>query len=165
MPPPDDHSSTVLDFTIQQQQQTHWCWAAVVSSILQYYNPAYPSQQEIVTRVLRIQGAGYSRYFNSAGVIDKPLHIYRLLNKKVKGQVTLNNIVQQLTNHCPVGIRIGWQEGGGHFAVIYGCKTENGHSTLYIADPLHGTILLSYTDFKKEYAHSGYWTHTYYIRG
>jgi len=29
----------VLDFEIQQQERTKWCWAAVAASVARYYDP------------------------------------------------------------------------------------------------------------------------------
>jgi len=64
----------------------------------------------------------------------------------------------------PVGARIGWNNGGGHFMVIYGYSLVVGTEWFDIDDPIYGKRHLTVADFSSNYQGSGSWTHTYFTK-
>jgi len=60
-----------------------------------------------------------------------------------------------------VGARVGWHGGGGHFMVIYGCRTMNGINYYDIDDPIYGKTQITETAFNTAYQGAGSWTHSY----
>jgi hypothetical protein len=61
----------------------------------------------------------------------------------------------------PVGTRIGWSGGGGHFMAIYGYSLVEGVEYFDIDDPIYGKSHLTVADFSSNYQGSGSWTHAY----
>jgi hypothetical protein len=65
----------------------------------------------------------------------------------------------------PVGARIRWNNGGGHFVVIYGYSRIAGTEYFDIDDSFYGKSHLSVTIFSSSYQGTGMWTHTYFTKG
>ena len=78
------------------------------------------------------------------------------------GQATFAQIQAEVDAGRPIGARIGWSGGGGHFMVIYGYSTWFGEEYVDIDDPIYGKSHLTLVDFSTNYQGSGTWTH-YYI--
>ena len=73
------------------------------------------------------------------------------------------DLCTELDNGRPLGVRIGWSGGGGHFNVV-GCYTANplfGLQSLEIEDPWYGTSVWDYDTFRTAYQGTGSWTHSY----
>jgi len=63
----------------------------------------------------------------------------------------------------PLGVRIGWAGGGGHFNVV-NCYTWNSLlrlESVQIEDPWYGTSVWDYDIFRTAYQGAGSWTHSY----
>ena len=76
---------------------------------------------------------------------------------------TFTDLRTELDNGRPLGVRIGWSGGGGHFNVV-SCYTWNllrRGRTIQIEDPWYGTSVWDYDTFRTAYQGSGSWTHSY----
>jgi hypothetical protein len=60
----------------------------------------------------------------------------------------------------PLGVRIGWSGGGGHFVIVEGYK-PCPEQRVAIDDPWYGASDLTYNAFVSSYQGTGSWTHSY----
>jgi hypothetical protein len=75
--------------------------------------------------------------------------------------VSFQNVCDEINAGRPVGARVGWSGGGGHFMVIYGYSVVGGTNYFDIDDPIYGKSHLTVAAFSQNYQASGVWTHTY----
>ncbi len=156
-----------LCFVMQHQEQTQWCWSATATSVALYYNGASTWTQ--CTLVNAELGRSDCCTNPSSGDCNKPWTLSTALTRvghlaSVSGSSTsFANVRTELDNRRPLGVRIGWSGGGGHFNVI-GCYTWNSLLRLQsveIEDPWYGTSVWDYDTFRTAYQGSGSWTHSY----
>jgi hypothetical protein len=80
------------------------------------------------------------------------------------GQLNQFTDVQaEIDNGRPLGVRIGWSGGGGHFNVL-SCYTWRRRPSLHsvqVEDPWYGTSVWDYDAFRTAYQGSGSWTNSY----
>ena len=63
---------------------------------------------------------------------------------------------------APIGVRVGWYGGGGHFMVVAGCLTApDGTMYIDICDPIYLNTRFALDAFADSYQGGGDWTHTY----
>jgi Papain-like cysteine protease AvrRpt2 len=155
-----------LCFTMQYQEQTQWCWSATATSIAHYYNAtSIWTQCSLVNEEL---GRSDCCTNPSSGDCNKPWMLDTVLTRVghlasfVGGSTSFAGVCTELDNGRPLGVRIGWSGGGGHFNVI-GCYTYSplGMQSLQIEDPFYGTSVWDYDTFRTAYQGSGSWTHSY----
>ena len=155
-----------LIFTMQAQQQSNWCWAAVSTSVSHFYDSTSSwTQCEVAnTQLGRTDccGAGASGACNVYGYLDQGLqevgHFDHLQNGTVTFQVLRNEIVASR----PLGIRVAWSGGGAHFIAAIGA--EEGDLVL-VGDPGSGAnSLVDYATLETSYSGSGTWTHSYFTK-
>jgi hypothetical protein len=155
-----------LNFSMQPQTQTNWCWSAVSVSTSKFYN--FSSQW--TQCALANQQLGQSTCCQSGGTtacnqtwyLDKALTETGNLDNWQSGTVSEQILEGELIRTFPVGIRIGWSGGGGHFVIVDGATTSN--STVHVEDPIYGTSDIAYSTLTSSYQGSGSWTHTYFTR-
>lgn len=158
-------TSKQLAFTMQSQLASNWCWAATSNSVSHYYwfLSAW-TQCTIVNAELNRTDACTSPIPSGANV---PWYLDRALSRTnnfvsiTGGQASFALIRSEIDAGRPVGARIGWNGGGGHFMVIYGYSTWFGVEYLDIDDPIYGKSHLTLNDFATDYQGSGTWTHYY----
>lgn len=150
---------------MEPQLQTQWCWAACSSGVSHFYDGASTWTQ---CRVANAEmGQKTCCADGSTGQCNKPWYLDRALartgNKAAApgGTVPIASIRAQIDAGHPVGARVGWAGGGGHFVVISGCL-DDATGVLEVRDPIYGTSEISIASFASSYQGSGSWTHTYY---
>lgn len=161
----------VLNFTIQKQLMSNWCWAAVTESINNFYKGTPISQASIVAKVidkpicalgkpipLCNEMADLSYALNSVG------HLKTNLNNALSPIDTANCIA----NGNPLGCQLYLPSlGGGHVVVIYGTY-QNNHGTmmLCVADPKDSAqLVMPYKLFLNNYRGiGGQWVRSYITR-
>lgn len=154
--------SILLLFKMQHQVENQWCWAATAVSISQYYNPSsHWTQCQVATTAL-----GISNCCILPTLCNKPWYLERALSitnnfTSIQGALSFHDVELELSNGRVVGARVGWFGGGGHFMVIYGCKTINGINYYYIDDPIYGKSEILEFAFQTAYQGAGSWTHSY----
>ncbi len=165
-----DASWVRLNFTMQDQSQTLWCWAATTVSVAAYYDPQSDwTQCAMVNAVKELTtccGDGSSIECDEANVLDAPLSRADVLDHKERGSVGYDVIRQETDAGRPIAFRIRWSGGGGHFAVIEGYR-GSGDEFVAVDDPDPGydavdISVSALTDGK--YQGTGSWTHTYFTR-
>jgi hypothetical protein len=157
-----------LAFTMQPQQQTQWCWAAVAVSVSHYYDPSSTwTQCGLANGELNQTTCcqdGSSAACNVPWFLDRALQRTGNLNAFSSGVTSFAGVRTEINGGRPLGVRIGWSGGGGHFAVIAGYKPGPGEQRLAIEDPWYGASDLTYADFQSSYEGTGSWTHSYTTR-
>ena len=159
-------SSKQLGFTMQAQTESNWCWAATSNSVSHFYwFRSTWTQCKIVNAELGRTDACTMPAPSGANVpwyLDKALDRTQNFVSIHAGTATFAQIRAEIDAGRPIGARIGWSGGGGHFMAIYGYSTWFGEEYLDIDDPIYGKSHLTLNDFSTNYKGSGTWTH-YYI--
>ena len=157
-----------LNFTMQRQLQTQWCWAATSVSVSEYYDPdTHWSQCTMVNAEKELTTCcrdGSSEDCDTPNVLDAPLSRADVLDHKQTGSVGYDIIRREIDAGRPLAWRIRWSGGGGHFAVIEGYQSF-GDEWVAIDDPLYGASDLPVSTLTGgSYQGTGSWSHTYFTR-
>jgi len=150
-----------LGFTMQHQQQTQWCWAAVSVSVNLYYHPASGQIQCAVANSALGQTTccndGSTAQCNQPWFLDQALQIVGNLNVVTSGKAVLSKVKTEINQCHPLCLRIGWNGGGGHFVAIYGYSRK----LINVGDPWYGNSVVPYAAFPNTYQGGGSWTDSY----
>ncbi|MGY1698979.1 papain-like cysteine protease family protein [Geodermatophilus sp. SYSU D00766] len=159
--------SKQLDFTMQAQTESNWCWAATSRSVSHFYWFLSPWTQ------CRVANAELARTDCCGSPAPTPCNVPWYLDRaltrtrnfvRITGPVAFSVVRAEIDAGRPVGARIGWSGGGGHFMCIYGYSTVLGQEYVDIDDPIYGKSHLTVADFSTNYQGSGTWTHTYFTK-
>jgi len=155
-----------LGFTMQSQLQTQWCWAACSVSVSAFYDSATAwTQCSVVNAEL---GQTTCCQNGSTAQCNQPWYLNLALTRTGNlvswsgGTATIAQIRSQIRSRRPVGARIGWSGGGGHFVVIVGYRACDRDEYIDVRDPIYGSSDLPISTFTSSYRGTGSWTHTYY---
>ena len=156
-----------LSFTMEQQLQTEWCWAATSTSVSVFYDPVNsPWSQCTVVNAEQAQTTccqnGASSKCNVSWYLEKALTRTKNLNYYVNNSLSISDLDKELKNGRPMGTRIGWAGGGGHFNVLGGASTKD--SRVHVHDPIYGDLDYDYNSYCTKYQGTGTWTHSYYTQ-
>jgi Papain-like cysteine protease AvrRpt2 len=157
-----------LAFNMQMQTESNWCWAATSTSVSHFY---WWWSTWTQCRVANGE-LGHSDCCNSPvpSACNVPWYLDKALTRTnnfvsiMGGQASFQQIKSEIDAGRPVGARIGWNGGGGHFMVIYGYSRIFNFEYFDIDDPIYGKGHLSVSDFADNYQGSGTWTHTYFTK-
>jgi hypothetical protein len=74
-------------------------------------------------------------------------------------------VTTELDAGRPVGVRIQWPDGGGHFLLIDGYREFSaGAPQVHVADPYYGPSYVLYSNLVKGYQDDGIWTDTFFVQ-
>lgn len=163
-----------VGLTVERQQQTQWCWAAVSNSVSHFYNAGSTwSQCTIVNAELGRTNcctSGSSSACNKSWYLDRALRRVGCLLTWASGTLSFATVRSLLGAGRPPCARQGWSGGGGHFMAIVcvfegvvGALSGAGSTAkrVKISDPWYGDSIVDYTTFVSGYQGSGSWTHSY----
>ena len=157
--------ATVEMYEMQHQQQTNWCWSAVATSTSIYYNPGSNwTQCNLANNALGQNSCcqnGGTPQCNKAWYLDRALSITGNFDHMTYSAESLDSVQGQANAAKPLGARIGWSGGGGHFVMLTGV---GNNSMVAVEDPWYGPSYISYNTFKTSYKGSGTWTHSYFTK-
>jgi hypothetical protein len=181
-PPPGIVNPVTWPFTMQPQQETYWCWAAVAVSINDFLNPpglaAGFTQSTLATQLLEQQGITApdcsetpgSTVCNQPQRLDVALTITGNLRQDgalSKQHLTFDCIQDWMNAQLPVGARIKWRGVGAHFIALSGCKVmSSGQRMVLVQDPNTSPTCLGFIDYDtvvEDYQQAGYWDDTYLV--
>jgi peptidoglycan hydrolase-like protein with peptidoglycan-binding domain len=156
----------VLNLTMQAQQQSNWCWAAVSSSVSHFYDPASSWTQ---CKVANAQlgrtdccGGGASGPCNVYGYLDLGLTEVGHFDHLQAGTTTFAVLQSEIIGSRPLGIRVAWSGGGAHFVTAIGAEAGD---LVLVGDPGSGTnSLVDFATLQTDYSGSGTWTHSYFTK-
>jgi hypothetical protein len=161
-PPRPRHAN--LHLAMQTQQESQWCWAAVATSVSLFYNAGSGRTQCSVVNAELGQTTccqcGCTPACNQPWYLDLALQRTANLASWSAGTVAYSAIRGQVVAGRPLGARIGWSGGGGHFVVLDGYNSAGGQY-LSVRDPFYGSSVYTYASFQSSYQTIGSWTDTY----
>lgn len=153
-----------LAFTMQAQQQTQWCWSAVATSVSHFYDASStwtqcaPANAELGETTCCQDGS--SAACNRSWYLDLALDEVGHLDAWSSGAASFAGVRAEIDGGEPLGVRIGWSGGGGHFLVIEG-YLDDATDQVAVDDPWYGASDLAYSTLTTSYQGSGSWTHSY----
>ena len=154
-----------VEFAMQKQEQSNWCWAAVAVSVSHFFDvESLWEQCSLVNAALAQKTCcanGATRTCNRPWYLDRALRRTSNIHTWRSGSMSFADLAEQLAHGSPVGVRIGWKGGGGHFVVVGKCSDREDRQFVVAHDPWSGTSTCEYQEFKNNYKGSGRWTHTY----
>jgi hypothetical protein len=182
-----------LNFKIEIQEQSEWCWAAVAASINKYFDPASTLQQcDVANKVLPKDYPGQDLPDSDCPCCchcccepekcDKPAQLEVALQQVHKFRkillrpLTFEEIQREIDAGRPIGVAITWESGNspepnsrnpnppGHFVVLRGYRElTSGLRQVYVGDPLNPSSLVDVDEFTLAYYGDGVWTASYLV--
>jgi len=167
-PPIEIHlNHAQLDFIMEHQQQTNWCWAATSTSVALYYNAASGWTQCSVanTELTRTDccSTGASGPCNVSNVLNHPLSVVGHLDRMIPASTSFVDVQATIDVGRPLALRVAWTGGGAHFLVIDGYDAHGGQ-WVSVDDPIYGPADVLYTTMLSGYQGAGTWTTSYLTR-
>ena len=157
-----------LSIEVQRQRQSNWCWAACTSSVAAFLGSGgRPSQCELAGEAHDERGCCAekpSEKCNRPWYLDRALKLVDRFDDKRKGPADWGTIQAEIDAGRPLGVRIGWRGGGGHFVLITGYRAVVRTPFVRVEDPWTGVSELTIGELSTRYKGNGTWTHTYTIR-
>ncbi|MFF8955626.1 papain-like cysteine protease family protein [Streptomyces sp. NPDC014894] len=155
---------TMLPFTMQQQTKSNWCWAAVASSVADFYGNAGGWTQCTVADAHLGRGdccgSPAGDPCNVPSVLDAPLSIVGRFSQMFGFAVSSADVVTEIADSRPVCLRVQWTDGSGHFLTVTGYAEEA--PVTFVDDPIYGPAAYLDSALRTAYQGSGTWTHSYY---
>jgi hypothetical protein len=156
-----------VGLAVETQLHSQWCWAACSTSVSRFFDAGSAwTQCTVANAELGRDGCCQDGATDDCDVqwyLDRALSRTGNLATWAGGTVPLRTIRAQLDAGRPVGARIAWAGGGGHFVMISGCL-DDATSMLEVRDPIYGRTEINIANFASSYQGTGSWTHTYYTR-
>jgi hypothetical protein len=159
--------SIILPFTMEPQELSRWCWAAVAVSMAQFYRTGKWRQRDVAGRVFGVAGPGSnenlspSQQWNQNRTLDQALLVTGCFSHWSPGKPDFERIVTELESGRPMGIRIEWRRGGAHYVAIFGY--DGPRREIWVADPKYGVSQQSFDRFPHDYqSGGGVWTETFW---
>ncbi|GAA3464540.1 hypothetical protein GCM10018963_65530 [Saccharothrix longispora] len=161
-----DLADQSLDFVMQRQEQTNWCWDAASVSVARFYNPNAAWTQGLLAnaefgRNDCVVGAGQVSPCNWGRWPDAPLTRVGHFKERLDNALTSLQLGPELAKSAPVLVNIAWRGGGGHIAAVRGRSRVDGVEHVAVADPWYGDSDLTYDAFRDNYQGSGTWNVSY----
>lgn len=165
-----------VGLTVEMQEQTLWCWAAVAASVGNFYHPSRRwGQCEVVNLELGREDCcrtGSSEDCNVEHHLQLALiRVGCFGGAPLRPRIlTFEDVKTLLRKGRPPCVRQQWTDGSGHFVAI-DCWAETRMSsadkgrpprqTLKVSDPLYGNVIVNYTTLREGYLGRGEWTHSF----
>ena len=158
---PDVPAWASLDFKMQHQLESKWCWAATSTSVTLFYDPASDwTQCKLANKVKGRSdccGSGASGPCNKGDSSSTALTVTGHFSRAEWGPAGYDNVAAEIAGGCPVVVRTAWSGGGAHAIAITGYDREE-EQFLTVQDPIYGHSVYTYDTFKTAYRHSGTWS-------
>jgi hypothetical protein len=169
----------ILIFTMQQEIQTNWCWAAVAASVGNYYAGQETWDQCTVANLELHRtdccGSGGAGPCNVYGYLASALNrVDCLQNWAIAQRAVFEKVLCEIDHGRPVCVRVAWRGGGAHFVAITGYSNRDPEDArMLIQDPLFQYQDIPWIDFLDVYlplpappagSLQGDWTDTYYTQ-
>jgi hypothetical protein len=168
-PTPVGGATKGFKLTVEHQEQTKWCWAAVSSSVARFYegDSSDWTQCKIASTVTGADccaSPDSAKCNVEADLGDALEAVHHFHSPSINQPIPMDSVISEINNDRPVCVRIVWPAGNGHYVIIVGyCSPQ----TLQIEDPSGSSIeSLDYEQLAKNYQlNGGQWTDTYPTRG
>ena len=137
---PHEVDDNVLNFPLQHQDQSEWCWAAVTSSVSKFYDPHSTYTQSN----LAVWAFGATCALTpGSSICNRPYNMSLSLihtgngPAAVRGAFDIDQIKAEIDGNHPIGLGIFWTNGsGGHAITITGYDKRKADSPMIqVQDP------------------------------
>jgi Papain-like cysteine protease AvrRpt2 len=145
--------------TVEKQQHSNWCWAAVAVSVARYYqkNGFNPPETECSLAGRFLSGKCCQEPFPD-GACDLPhsledvLRHFNLLVGPQHGKFSFEVTNRLIQGGTPVPVYISWGRGAGHFVVLTNSLvTKDGDPAVYVSDPFFTSHWVLFDEFTQGY--------------
>ena len=174
-PPPPPPRSKNLQFAIQKQEHSNWCWAAVAVSVADFYDKTSRRQCDLVNQRRGLKTCCSEPDGSDTKRCDQPDHLEQALSdlnhfSEQVGVLTFREVQNEIVLGRVMGIRIAWpppppQDHVGHAITLDGYYvTDSGERYVIGKDPAPGdSFAMLYDEFKSHYGDNrdGTWHLTY----
>lgn len=162
-------SGSLSGFSMQMQQQDNWCWAAVSTSVAEFFGSTAWTQCTIAAAELGLDccGGDAAAGCNIPWYLDRVLSRVGYFDRMISSNSPFSAVVTEVAAGRPLCCRIAWANSTtAHFMTLAGWSTdENGTEYVEVDDPIFGPTHITYQDFKSAYRQPGdAWTHSYFTR-
>ncbi len=168
-----------LEFDLETQSQTEWCWAAVGVGVSKFYKPAGNSLTQCRLANTELErddccGGGGATDCNvptaPETVLAKTGNLDESKLDMMDSPASFQDVQNEILNGRPLCCGIGWIVGGGHLVVLHGASTDNSGGVVKqwvaVADPKYGPSDYLVEDFTDAYRQgAGQWLTSYFTRG
>ncbi|MGY8662415.1 papain-like cysteine protease family protein [Bradyrhizobium sp. UFLA05-109] len=160
-------SQSLSGFSVEIQQQSEWCWAAVSSSVASFFGSSAWTQCSIASgelAPLNCCGGDASDGCNQPWYLDRALTRVGHFDHIAASDATFAVVQGEINGGRPLGCRIAWAGGSAHFVALGGWSvTADGSQYVMVCDPYYGPTTKKYADFVSAYMTTGdSWTHSYF---
>ncbi|WP_231641344.1 papain-like cysteine protease family protein [Nocardia sp. NRRL S-836] len=152
-----------LNFTMQAQQQTQWCWAAAGTSIAVYHGTSVT--QTRFCQLAHDESGTSCR--NSQGDLGEVREAFADLGYSspgnyLSGTIGFSSVQSQINLQQPIETRILWSSGGGHMHAVYGYEVDSANRQwVDWADPWGSNTRYNRSTYSSYRSNSSFtWTHT-----
>ncbi|WP_406092101.1 papain-like cysteine protease family protein [Kitasatospora purpeofusca] len=154
-----------LNITMQQQQQTNWCWAASGNTIATWYGYTYSQNQFCNAAFGRSSNSSCPNSQATLGDVQNGLSWVGINpGSYVTGYLRYATVQTEVNADRPIETRIQWSSGGGHMHVVYGFDTSN--NWVYWGDPWPSNTRYNWADYNYYVSNGTFsWTHSLYRIG
>lgn len=127
-------------FTLEEQEQTNWCWASVSQGYVNHLGGRIPpvTQRAMAAEILsKPECEFYPEAFNErVRIFDywRGNGLDRIFDRPY----TLNGLKDFIDGQAIVLCQIGWQSGGYHVVLIVGWHMDGANTILHVCDPAVG---------------------------
>lgn len=144
-------SDYISNFTMQAQDVTQWCWAAVSSSTSFFFNSSSPwTQCKIVDKNFSRNDCCSNKDSSGCNIayrLDLGLTTTGNYSNAKPGSLTLLDLKDEIKNKRPMHVFLSG--GAGHFVAITGYSTNSNKETRYrVQDPANGTSDVLFEDLR-----------------
>ena len=164
-----------LEFRLEHQKQSQWCWAAVAISICRFYSDQnWPSQCQLVNDVFSGTSGGDCCQDGSSSECDMPWDLRDVLNRAkhlqqpVRGVISFQDLTNEIEARRPVAARILLADMTAHFVVLVGCsEDDDGAQWVKVADPSDASGSLTtipVSAFLNDYKPGANWDQSYFTK-
>jgi hypothetical protein len=154
----------IRGFHVPRQEQTNWCWSAVAKGVAAHIGAVW-QQCDIASLEL---GQSCCPAGLNSGACNIPWYLDRALMRVghfggvFGGVAAFAQLAVEIAAKRPVGVRIGWAGGGGHFIAIRGYSIVGPLHLIDVEDPWYAASVATYAGLQTAYKGSGTWTHSYW---
>ncbi|MFD0276530.1 papain-like cysteine protease family protein [Kitasatospora sp. NPDC127111] len=158
-------TSKKLNITMQQQQQSNWCWAASGNTIAAWYGYSYSQNQFCNAAFGRSTNSSCPNSQATLGDVQNGLSWIGINpGSYVTGYLRYSTVQTEVNADRPIETRIQWSSGGGHMHVVYGYDT--GGNQVYWGDPWPSNYRYNWADYNYYVSNGTFsWTHSLYRIG
>ncbi|MBY3465702.1 hypothetical protein HFN80_17080 [Rhizobium laguerreae] len=162
-----------LALSIDAQEQSNWCWAAVSCSVSHFYDESAWTQCAIANLIWGRGDccggeASNPSTCNAPWKLDEALSVTSNFVSLVSADlpappIAFSAVQREIDHGKPVATRVRWRGGGGHFQAIVGWTLgASGSEYIVISDPIYRETTIRVRDFAARYQAGGEWTHVYF---